>query len=123
MDQLEYHDHPRFMRQASLSACRTMTHGCEGALDGIAGADVLPMLGREIVERQQRLAILGQAISGFIVFGLVLGKKAIEGFLGLVAAFGHPCFLEIRLRFGLNRFRHFVEHIHGFVDPAPLLPG
>jgi hypothetical protein len=39
-----------------------MTHGGEGALNGIAGADVLPMLGREIVERQQRLSILSQTI-------------------------------------------------------------
>jgi hypothetical protein len=33
-----------------------------------------------------------------------------------------PDFLEIRLGFGLDRFRQFVEHVHGFMDPAALLP-
>jgi len=36
-----------------------MADGGEGALGRIAGTDVFPMLGREIVERQQRRAILG----------------------------------------------------------------
>jgi hypothetical protein len=36
-----------------------MAHGGEGALDGIAGPDVFPMLGRKVVEGKQRLAILG----------------------------------------------------------------
>ena len=39
------------------------------------------MLGREVVEREQRFPILGEAGSGLVVFGLVLGKEAVEGFL------------------------------------------
>jgi hypothetical protein len=42
------------------------------------------MLGREVVERQQRFAILGQVIGGLIVFGFVLGNEAIEGFSGFI---------------------------------------
>jgi hypothetical protein len=35
--------------------------------------------------------------------------------------FGHPDFFEIRFGFGLHRLWQFIQHIHGFVHPAPLL--
>ena len=47
-----------------------MTDGGKGALDRVAGADVLPVLGREVVESEQRVAVLGQAIGGLVVFGV-----------------------------------------------------
>jgi hypothetical protein len=38
-----------------------MTNRREYALDDVGRAQMLPMLGREVVEGQQRLAILGMA--------------------------------------------------------------
>ncbi len=39
---------------------------------------MLPVLGWEIVEREQPLAILDQASRGLVVFGAVSGDKEIE---------------------------------------------
>ncbi len=36
-------------------------HGLKGAFNGIGGANVLPVLGREVVEGEQHIAVLGQA--------------------------------------------------------------
>jgi hypothetical protein len=60
------------------------------------------MLGREIVEGQQGFPILGQAGGGLVVFGLVLGEEPVEGLLGVLAAFGLPNLLQVRLGFGLD---------------------
>jgi hypothetical protein len=38
--------------QASLRSDRAVAHGSEGAFNGIGGPQVLPVLGREVVERQ-----------------------------------------------------------------------
>ena len=37
-------------------------------LDGVAGPDVLPMVGREVMERQQIGAVLGQTFDGPVIF-------------------------------------------------------
>ena len=84
---------------------------------------MLPVFGGEVVEGEQRVSVLGQAIGGLVVFGLVLGKETIEGFLGIVAPLGHPDFSEIRLGPGLNRLWEFVEDVHRFVNPASLMAG
>jgi hypothetical protein len=67
-----------------------MTDGSKGALDGIASADMLPMLSREIIERQQRLAVFGQTISSFIVLRAILGQEAVERLLSLCRAKVYP---------------------------------
>src|SRR5436305_13538857 len=43
-------------------------HGGECAFDGVGGPQVLPMLSREVVKRQQRLAVLRQATHRLVVF-------------------------------------------------------
>jgi len=55
-----------------------MAHRGERRLDGIAGTDVNPMLGRKVIERKQCLSILGQALGRFGVLRLIGGDKAIE---------------------------------------------
>ena len=60
-----------------------MTHSSEGTLDGVRRAQVLPVLGGEVVEGEQRVAILVQAICGFVVFQLVAFDEGVEGRLGL----------------------------------------
>jgi hypothetical protein len=47
-------------------------------------------LPRRVVERQQHLAILGQAIGCLVVLCLILGEEAAEGLFGAGAALGHP---------------------------------
>src|SRR5436853_1516421 len=45
-----------------------MADGCEGALDRVGRAQVLPVLGGKIVEGEQHVAILGQTCDRLVVF-------------------------------------------------------
>jgi hypothetical protein len=45
-----------------------MADGRKGAFDGVRGSQVLPVLGREVVESQQRIAILAEAFCRFSYF-------------------------------------------------------
>ncbi len=67
-----------------------MTHGGEGTLDRVAGTDMLPVLGRKVVERQQRLAVLGQTVGSLIIFGAIFGQEAVERLLCLGRAKVYP---------------------------------
>jgi hypothetical protein len=49
--------------------------GGERALDGVGGSQVNPVLGREVVEGQQHGAILGQALGGLGILGLIDSKE------------------------------------------------
>jgi hypothetical protein len=90
---LEHHDDGGVVRQAAFAAGCAMADG-EGALDGVAGADVFPMLGREIVECQQRPAIFGQARGRLVVFAWYLARKRSQAF----SASARPSAIQISLR-------------------------
>ena len=55
----------------------------ERRLDWIRGSQVSPVLGREVVEGQQLVAILPQTVAGLLVLGVVLLQELIEGRLGI----------------------------------------
>jgi hypothetical protein len=61
--------------------------GREGAFNGVRRSQVLPVLGWEVVERQQRIAVLGQAIGSSLVFELVgvpaVGRRVSRDRLGI----------------------------------------
>ena len=71
-DQFEDHGERRLAAEASLGLDGSEPYRGEGALDGIGGSDVLPMLGREVVESQQSLPVLGEAFDGLVVFRTVM---------------------------------------------------
>jgi hypothetical protein len=48
-----------------------MPHGREHAFDGVGRAQVILMLGREVIEGQQRVAVLGEAFDRSAVPGAV----------------------------------------------------
>ena len=74
IDELEHHRERRLVREAALRADRAVPHGGESALDRVRGPQVFPVLGREIVEGEQGLAIFCQALGGLVVFQLVGGR-------------------------------------------------
>ena len=51
LKQFEDHRERRFVGQSSLRSDRAVAHGSEGAFNGIGRPQVLPVLGREVVER------------------------------------------------------------------------
>jgi hypothetical protein len=71
------------------------------------------VLGREIVERQQRIAGLGQAIGSSLVFDLVGFDKepapglnrGFQGCNGILLGLGHPDLLQRALGLGVQALR------------------
>jgi hypothetical protein len=63
---------------------------------------VLPVLRREVIEREQGLAVLCQAVGGFVILRLILGEEAIERRLGLGSACGLGDGVEIGLGLTLS---------------------
>ena len=98
--------------------CRTVA---KGAFNRIRCPQMRPMLGREIEERQQCVAVPEKAIDGLVVLGRVfLGEGRHRG-VGDSAVFGEPDFAQIPMRVGLNRLRQLVENVQGLVLPASLV--
>jgi hypothetical protein len=56
---------------------------------GVGGSDVLPVLGREVVECQQHVAILGQLLDCPLVFDAVCFNKQIKGSRCFLLRLGH----------------------------------
>ena len=59
--ELEHHQPGRVLRQRALRADGPMPDRGEHALDRVGRPQVVPVLGGEVVERQQRVLILDQA--------------------------------------------------------------
>ena len=67
-----------------------LAHRGERAFDRIRAPQVLPMLGWEVVEGEQRIAILGQAFDRLVVFRRVAVREGVESRDGLALRFCHP---------------------------------
>src|SRR5215212_11694751 len=64
LGELEHHGQGGLTRQAALGLVGPQPDGSEGAFDRVAGPDVLPVLGGEVVEGEQALTVLAQADGG-----------------------------------------------------------
>ena len=76
--QLEDHGERRFARQAALGPGGSQPHRGEGTFNRIRRSDVLPALGRKVVEAQQSIAVPDQAFDRLVVFGAVGCKKEVD---------------------------------------------
>ena len=81
------------------------------------------MLGREVVEGQQHVVILLQALCRLRVFGLVESNKIIEVTLGLTLFRSHPNLMQFVFRLCLQALWKFIEHVSRLVNPATLPTG
>src|SRR5438045_5288092 len=86
-----------------------MPHGGECAFNGVGGPQVLPMLSREVVKRQQRLAVLRQATHRLVVLDGVGLDKGVESGVGVVLRLGHPDVLQSALGLRLLALRQPIE--------------
>ncbi|MGF7212794.1 hypothetical protein GGE65_007429 [Skermanella aerolata] len=82
---------------------------------GVRGPHVIPMLGREAVEGQQGIAVLGQALDGPRVLGAVLLLEGIKSTLRCLEVGRHPDLPQVLLDRGLDGFRHLVDNVASFV--------
>ena len=119
--QLEDHGERRHAAEAAFGLGGPEAHGRKGAFDGIGGANVLPVLGREVVDGEQHVAVLGQAGHRFVVLGARGLEEEVEGLLGHRAGLGHPDVLSVLLGAWLDGLRELVEHVGGLVHPTALL--
>ena len=100
-DELEHHGQRCRVRETALGAGGAVADRRERALDRVRRAQMLPMLGREVVEGEQRSAILLQAGGCLLEFQRVGGQEGIEGLLGILARGSHPDVLQDALGLGL----------------------
>ncbi len=75
----------------------------KGALDGIGRAYVLPVLGRDIVEGEQAITVLDQAVCRFIVLGAISLDEEAKRRLGIGPGLGHPDILNMALGLALRK--------------------
>src|ERR1700687_5996355 len=78
LEQFEHHRERGPVRQTALRSDRAMAHGGEGAFDGVGGPQVFPVLGWEVVESEQRVSILAQAVGRLRVFQRVALHEGVE---------------------------------------------
>src|SRR5215813_9695571 len=120
LGELEDHGERSLVRETSFGAHGAVAHRGEQAFDDVRGAEMPPVLGREVVEGEQRVAILDQALDRLVVFDAPGLDEGVEGRKRILLCLGHPDFLQRPLGFRLLAVRQFAEDIGGFVHPATL---
>jgi hypothetical protein len=66
--ELEDHGERGLVGKTSLGTHPAVADCCERTFDDVGRAQMFPVLGREVVEGEQRLAILDQALDRLVVF-------------------------------------------------------
>src|ERR687893_252175 len=84
---------------------------------------MVPVLGWEVVEGQQRVAVLEQAGDRLLVLGRVLLGEGGDRRLSSGAVGRLPDLAQVLLRRGLDGFWQLVQDIDRLVHPAPMMPG
>ena len=118
--ELEDHRQARHSTPATLGLGRAQSHRRECRLDRIRRAQVDPVLGGEVVERQQGVTIFVEARRRRRVLSAEGLEEEIERLAGVLPRRGHPDVVQHRFRLGLDALRHLVQHVGCLVDPAAL---
>jgi hypothetical protein len=84
---------------------------------------MLPVLGREVIERQQAIPVLRELLHGFRILCLVRCDECFERCQGIGTSGGHEDVLHGRLRSGLLRRWQRIQHITQLMEPASLGTG
>lgn len=79
------------------------------------------MLSREVVERQQDVAILRQAVARGVILRSIFFQEVIERLVRSVAGLGLPGLVDVSFRLGLDTLWPFVKDVGRLVHPTALL--
>ena len=74
-----------------------MPDGCEGGFNRVGRSQVLPVLCREVVKRQQGVLVLSQFLDGLGIFGTKVCNEAIKCLEGIRLCRGLPDLMQRRL--------------------------
>ena len=96
--ELEDHQPSGVLRQRAFHADRAMPDRREHAFNRICRAQMVPVLGGKVEERQQRVAILDQAFDGLVVFGRVFLGEGRHRRLRRRAVRRQPDFAQVLVR-------------------------
>src|SRR5271167_3967213 len=81
---------------------------------------MFPMLGGKVVEGEQRLAVLAEALDSLLVLDAIAFDEAIECSLGVLPGLRHPDVLQCTLGLCLQALGQLVQDIRRLVHPAAL---
>jgi len=121
VEELVGHQETLRARASPLRYALAQSDGRERGLDDVAGPQVLPVLGGEVEERQQRGGVLVQGRDGLRVLGPVLDGEPLRRLACLLARLGVHDLVERGLHAWLEPFRELVEDVAELVEPVPLL--
>src|SRR6266851_5952692 len=81
---------------------------------------MFPMLGGEVVEGEQWLAVLAETLDSLLVLDAIGFDKPIECSLGVLPGLRHPDVLQCTLGLCLQALWQLVQDIRRFVHPTAL---
>ena len=95
----------------------------EGGFDRVGCSQVRPVLGREVVERQQHITVFRQALTRRWIFRFVFFQEVVEGRACDRPCFRVPDFVQVGFGFELNALRKLIQDVRCFVNRAALFSG
>ena len=119
---VDYREHG-VSSDAALGSRATVADGGEGRFDDPGSSKVGPVRGGEVVEREQLVAVTGQAGGGLGVLVIVVLQPLVEGPLGVRPRLGHPDLVQPLLGLGMAGLREAIQDVPGLVEPAALGTG
>jgi hypothetical protein len=82
-----------------------MTDGGKCALDWVCGPQVFPMFGGKVVEGEQRVTTLGNALGRFLVLAAVGLDEDVKSGFSVLPSFRHPDVVQRALGLGVQAVR------------------
>src|SRR6516162_10584208 len=81
---------------------------------------MIPVLGGEVEEGEQRFPVLREAGNGLIILGVVFVSEHIDRYLGRRAGWRAVDLAKVDLHVDLDREGDLVQYVGGLVNPTPL---
>src|SRR6516162_4807333 len=84
---------------------------------------MIPVLGGEVEEGEQRFPVLREAGNGLIILGVVFVSEHIDRYLGRRPGWRAVDLAKVDLHVDLDREGDLVQYVGGLVNPTPLVSG
>src|ERR1700722_17523649 len=84
---------------------------------------MVPVLGGEVEEGEQRFPVLGQTGDRLVVLGVIFVSEHIDRYLGRRAGWRAVNLAKVDLHVDLDREGDLVQYVGGLVNPTPLVAG